>query len=284
MNSNINGWKRVLLLVIPYFFIVSIFQFTGAFIADVDILSESHINTSSQELIISIFNLMGHFVLLWIFMKYVDKESLINLGFQIRNRLKDFYLGFLVGFIVMILGFFVLWIFDQVNIEGTNFNLSELFISIAVFAIVAIVEEVLFRGYVLRNFMLSMNKYLALFISAVLFAIMHGANPNISAFALFQLFLAGWFLGLSYIYTKNLWFPIALHFSWNLIQSLIGFNVSGQDFYSIIELKITEVNIWNGGRFGFETSVLSTIAQLVFIIWIYFYFRKEHYTKVYTSK
>lgn len=118
-------------------------------------------------------------------MKYVDKESLINLGFQIRNRFKDFYLGFLVGFIVMILGFFVLWIFDQVNIEGTNFNLSELFISIAVFAIVAIVEEALFRGYVLRNFMLSMNKYLALMFSAMLFAIMHGANPNISAFALF---------------------------------------------------------------------------------------------------
>ncbi|CAL65005.1 CPBP family intramembrane glutamic endopeptidase [Christiangramia forsetii] len=277
MNSNIDGWQRVLLLIIPYFFIVGIFQFTGAMISGVDYTAASYTKTSYQQLIISCFNLLGHFVLLWIFVKYVDRERIIDLGFQLKNRLKDFHFGFLLGFGIILMGFLFLWGFDEINITGVNFDLTELFISIAVFAIVAIVEEALFRGYILRNLMLSMNKYLALVISAVIFAIMHGANPNISAFAIFQLFLAGGFLGLSYIYTKNLWFPIALHFSWNLVQTLIGFNVSGQDFYSIIELRINEANIWNGGNFGFETSVLSTVAQIIFIIWIYFYFRKESF-------
>jgi len=284
MKSNLDGWQRVLLLIIPFFFIVGIFQYTGAIISGVDFYAETYTKTSFQTLIISSFNLIGHFVVLWFFMKYVDKERFIDMGFQFKNRLKDFHFGFLLGFGIMLMGFLFLWGFNQINIAGVNFDLNELLISIAVFAIVALVEEALFRGYILRNLMLSMNKYLALIISAVLFAIMHGANPNISAFAIFQLFLAGGFLGLSYIYTKNLWFPIALHFSWNLVQSLIGFNVSGQDFYSIIELRIREANIWNGGNFGFETSVLSTVAQIIFLICIYFYFRKESFEENHISE
>lgn len=284
MNSKLKGWQRVLLLIIPYLFIVGIFQMIGMIVSGVDFEAESYTKTSYQELVISIFNFIGHFVLLWIFMKYVDKENFIKLGFQFRNRLKDFNLGFLVGFVIMLAGFLILWNLDQVNVTNTNFDLIEVLISMGVFAIVAIVEETLLRGYILRNLMLSMNKYIALIISAIIFALMHGANPNISLFALSDLFLAGVLLGMSYIYTKNLWFPIALHFSWNLVQSLLGFNVSGQDFYSIVEFKIKEANIWNGGNFGFEASVLSTAAQLIFIIWIYFYFRKEDSTEKVLTK
>ena len=62
------------------------------------------------------------------------------------------------------------------------------------------------------------------------------------------LFLAGVLLGVSYVYTKNLWFPVALHFSWNFFEALFGFNVSGQDFYSLIDFNITEKNLLNGKK------------------------------------
>ena len=64
-------------------------------------------------------------------------------------------------------------------------------------------------------------------------------------FSAMSLFLAGILLGITYIYTKNLWFPVALHLSWNLFQTLFGFNVSGKDFYSLIEFKIQENNLLN---------------------------------------
>jgi len=110
-------------------------------------------------------------------------------------------------------------------------------ISILHFTIVAIVEEVLFRGYILKNLMSSFNKYIALFFLSILYSLIHSFNPNIDMFSLLVLFLAGIVLGLSYINTKKLWFPIALHLSWNLFQTLIGLNVSGQDTYSIIEFQ-----------------------------------------------
>jgi hypothetical protein len=34
-----------------------------------------------------------------------------------------------------------------------------------------------------------------------------------------------------------------MHLSWNLFQTLFGFNVSGKDTYSIIEFNITEENL-----------------------------------------
>lgn len=89
------------------------------------------------------------------------------------------------------------------------------------------------------------------------------------------MFLAGVVLGLSYIYTKNLWFPIALHLSWNLFQALLGFKVSGQDTYSIIEFEINEGNLLNGGAFGFEGSYLSIIAQTLTIVGIGIYYNRK---------
>jgi hypothetical protein len=102
---------------------------------------------------------------------------------------------------------------------------------------------------------------------------MHSANPNRSWVGMINLFLAGILMGLPFIYTKNLMFPIAFHFSWNFFQSLFGFNVSGLDSYSLIEFKISQNTLANGGDFGFEGSVLAILFQvaLVFILYI----RKE---------
>ena len=90
------------------------------------------------------------------------------------------------------------------------------------------------------------------------------------------MFLAGILLGLSYIYTKNLWFPIAFHFSWNLFQTIFGFNVSGQNTYSLIEFEITENTILNGGDFGFEGSIFATIFMILTSTGIWGYYKTKN--------
>lgn len=104
---------------------------------------------------------------------------------------------------------------------------------------------------------------------------MHAFNPNVDWMALSIIFLAGILLGISYIYTKNLWFPIGLHFGWNFFQSLFGFNVSGEDFYSITDFSLPAKTIWNGGDFGFEGSVLAVIFQVLAITGIVFYYESK---------
>tara|TARA_R110002074_G_C12351925_1_gene649742 strand:+ start:73 stop:936 length:864 start_codon:yes stop_codon:yes gene_type:complete len=275
LGLKMNTIGRIFLFIISYLIIVGIFQFVGSLITGVDFTDLEYQETSIQQLIISVFDLVGTFLVTWIFIKFVEKKHFIDLGFQTKNRFKEFTSGITIGLVIMIIGYLLLIYFKEIFFLKVNFDLKELIISIILFTIVAIVEETLLRGYILRNLMSSFNKYIALIISSILFSLIHSFNPNVDLFSLFNLFLAGILLGLSYIHTKNLWFPIALHLSWNLFQTLFGFNVSGQDTYSIIEFKINEANLTNGGAFGFEGSYLSIIAEIIAIIGIGIYYKRK---------
>ena len=274
-NSQINGWIRILSFLLPYISVVGLFQFVGAVILDVDIEDINSIKTTFQHFIINLFGLVGLLLVLWLYMKYVDNEKFINLGFHLKNKSKHFYLYVFLGSFIMGFAYLLLSQMDEIKYVKTIFKIKEILLSIGLFFMVAVNEEVLMRGYVLRNLMYSFNKYIALVFSSILFSLLHGFNPNMDWFSYLNLFLASILLGSTYIFTKNLWFPIALHFSWNFFQTLFGFNVSGQDFYSLIEFKTAKPNIINGGLFGFEGSIFCIVFQLVLITAILVYYNKS---------
>lgn len=282
MIAKINniGWERVLLILLPYLLFVGIFQFIGSVIANVDLTNLEAQNTPQQNFIMSLSSLIGTVLIVWYFTKNEQGENSIIDGLGIKNRLIDIVIGLSIGILIISLGYLILLFLDEIIFENFRFDMSGFLLTILIFVFVAIMEEVLIRGYVLRNLMISFNKYVALILSSILFAIMHGFNPNIDLFSLINLFIAGILFGITYIYTNNLWFPIALHFSWNFTQAILGFNVSGNKSFSIIEFSIDENNRLNGGDFGFEGSVLSIGFQLFFIIVIgLFNIRKTNYNK-----
>ena len=87
-----------------------------------------------------------------------------------------------------------------------------------------------------------------------------------------NLLLAGMLLGASYLYTRNLCFPISLHLFWNWIQGpVLGYQVSGNNFlFTMLKLNMPEKNVLNGGAFGFEGSLICTVLMILFtvlIIW-----------------
>ncbi|WP_304517388.1 CPBP family intramembrane glutamic endopeptidase [Cecembia rubra] len=271
----IRGWLRVLILVIPYIFVVVFFQFFGALLVGIDYTEEVYKEHSYQDFVILVFGNAGTFLILWIFMKYVDKESFVKLGFQVKGRWNDFVLGFLVGMVIMMMGFLILILSKDIAFEKIHMDEQEMAILFALFILVSVGEEVLIRGYVLKNFMLSFNKYFALIVSSLLFSIMHGFNPHFDFIAFVNLFLAGLVLGISYIYSKNLWFPIGMHLSWNFFQSILGFNVSGMDKYSLLVISMDEPNRINGGLFGLEGSYFVTFASIISIFLLANFFSKK---------
>ena len=80
-------------------------------------------------------------------------------------------------------------------------------------------------------------------------------------------------LGINYIYTKNLWFGILLHFSWNFFQGpLLGFEVSGLPLQSLLQHDIQGSELLTGGKFGFEGSLVATVLltmAIVILAWVY---------------
>ena len=271
----IRGWVRILLMLIPYLFVVGVFQMIGAALVDYDYGNIGTDKNSQQRFIIQLFTFLGTCLIVGIFVKYIDKEQIISIGLKIKNRSSDLWIGFTIGTIIMLFAFGILEFLNEIQFQKIVFDIDEIILSVFLFIFVSLTEEILFRGYILRNLMYSFNKYVALLISALIFAVAHGMNPNIDIIGLTNIFLGGILLGITYIHTKNLWFPIALHFSWNFFQVLLGFNVSGQNVYSLVRFKMPEETLLNGGAFGFEGSILSLIILLISIISITIYYRKK---------
>ena len=270
--KNHNGWIKsllaFLLLIIPYVLGPVILLIAGY---DLSKMSSGKIDLNTM-IILEYSMIFFMVILLWLFMKFIDKQPFIQIGLQTKGRLREFNYGIFLGFIIMGAAFLFLFSINEIVFVDFSFNLNKVLLSIILFTGVSVFEEVVFRGYMLKNLLESFNPYLALFISSIFFSLIHGYNPNVTTLGLCNIFLAGFFLGASYVFTKNLWFPIALHFSWNFFQSMFGFKVSGLDSYSIIEFTIPENNMLNGGEFGFESSYLSIIILIlgIFIIWNYF--------------
>ena len=269
---NHNGWIKAFLS----FFLLFIPQVLGAIVLlafgyDLNKMSSGNIDLNTM-IVLEYSMIFFMIILLWFFMEFIDKQPLIDIGFKTKGRLKEFNYGIILGFIIMSFAFLFLLLINEIVFVSSNFDINKVILSIILFAGVSIFEEVIFRGYLLKNLLESFNPYVALFISAIFFSLIHGSNPNVTTLGLCNIFIAGFFLGASYVFTKNLWFPIALHFSWNFFQSMFGFKVSGLDSYSIIEFNIPENNMLNGGEFGFESSYLSVIILILgtFIIWKYF--------------
>lgn len=221
--------------------------------------------------------LIGIFLSAWIVWHFRG-VSLTGLGRSLAIRKKDLLSGISLAIVLYAVGFGVSLLAGAIEIAGVVFNPSSLLISFVFFLLVAITEEFALRGFVLERMLQGgVNKFWALFLSATLFSLVHIANPNFDFLSFINILLAGILLGSSYIYTRNLCFPIALHWFWNWIQGpVLGYEVSGNKFCDgLLTLYLPEANLINGGAFGFEGSILCTVLMVAGTAVILKMFRKK---------
>jgi len=205
---------------------------------------------------------------IWVFRGFIDRRSMRSLGLDFgRVFRKDFGMGILWGVGLVGSVFVVLLIAGYIEIIEVRFPAGTVLIMIPVLCFSAFEEELVMRGYLLNNFLQSVNKWVALLFTATLFALLHGGNPNIGPVALANIVLAGLVLGIYYIHRGNLWFPFGLHWGWNYFQGVVfGSPVSGINIPSVMEIEITGDPLWTGGAFGFEASLVTTIVIVIAIV------------------
>lgn len=201
-----------------------------------------------------------------------------DLGLTVRGHSKGFLYGTLLAILLYLLGFGLCLALGEVEVTGVHFDPLNLLATWVFCLLVALTEEIMMRGYILGHLMHTrLNKFLSLLISSVLFALLHIFNPNVAVLPMLNLVLAGMLLGASYLYTRNLCFPIALHLFWNWIQGpILGYQVSGMELgSSVLRLHLPEDNVINGGAFGFEGSLICTGLMIVFTILIVWWGEKR---------
>jgi membrane protease YdiL (CAAX protease family) len=131
----------------------------------------------------------------------------------------------------------------------------------------AIVEELIFRGLMLQAIDKLGGKPLALAVTSLFFGVAHLGNPGATLWSGFAIALeAGVLLGSAFLWRRNLWFAIGLHFAWNAIEGLLGIPVSGHPATGLFTVKVHGAALLTGGNFGLETSIVPVVISLLISI------------------
>ena len=123
------------------------------------------------------------------------------------------------------------------------------------------VEEIMFRGVILRLLWRGAGPWWALALSALLFGGLHLGNPDATPFAALCIALeAGVLLAAFYMLTGLLWMSIGVHAGWNFTQGwVLGAAVSGSSGFvggPLAHAPAQGVSaMLSGGGFGPEASL-----------------------------
>jgi len=224
----------------------------------------------------------------WLMARQIDYRPLADLGLCLdRHWQEDFIFGLLLGAGLMTLIFFAElglgWItitaYLHTTLPQTPFRIA-IWQPIFLFIAVGINEELLSRGYQLRNLAEGITNALitpqraviiAWVLSSLIFGFLHIFNPNSTWVSTLALMLAGVFLGLGYVLTGRLGLSVGLHITWNFFQgSVYGFRVSGNDLSNTSFMAIQQAGPphWTGGAFGPEAGLIGIVTILLGIVLI----------------
>lgn len=227
------------------------------------LVQEVPIGKDYKHLIVSIFTAaaaLGGYVLLY--RKY-EKRQITELkftGFGFNAGV-----GFLTGAGIQVLVIFVLFLSGGYMIISVN-PVSYVVPGLAIAISSAAFEEVLFRGVIFRLLEEKTGSIIALVISAFIFGALHLLNENSTILSAVSVAVeAGFLLAALYIYSRNLWLPIFMHFGWNFVESGI-FGAANSGYVvtkSLFTSKITGPEFLTGGGFGPENSVQAVVFGLI---------------------
>ncbi|PTN10441.1 hypothetical protein C8N47_10189 [Mangrovibacterium marinum] len=273
-QSKSAGWGRCLLFAVAFFVFVGLSEAIGMLLVDAPFDMKVPLS-ENQRLIIRIFSVCGLLLQMVVFSRFIDQEPFRVFGFNSRFSKSEFFYAMVAVLMIFTVGFSSLYVTGQLTIGGINWRNDSILQSVLFFLLVAFEEELLFRGYLLKNLLQSTTEPVALVVSSITFALLHLMNPNIDWIGFVNLVLAGLFLGIAWLYRRNLWLPVTIHFFWNFIQTHLGFEVSGNPNYSILVTAVPSQSIWNGGKFGFEGSIICVVLQLLTVVLFWMLYRKR---------
>jgi len=253
-------------------------------------------SSPSIETTLGIMSALGIVVSVWLATRFLDRRLFSDIGLQL-NKIwwLDFGFGLALGAVLMGIIFLTEWAAGWINIIGTfqtdkpdqPFVLAVL-LPILFFIAVGVNEELLSRGYQLKNMSEGFNIaafgprgaiLLAVFVSSAVFGLLHLGNPNTTALSTINIVMAGFLLAAGYVLTGQLAISIGLHITWNFFQgNVFGFPVSGLEFFqtTFIATEQSGPQLWTGGAFGPEAGLLTPVATLVGVLLIILWVRYRY--------
>ena len=198
-----------------------------------------------------------------------ERRSFKEVGFAPRHIWRSILLGLGISASVMGVTTLVLvlagWYHVQDVRDGVRCIVGVLFSGFLLYFVIALLEEVIFRGILFRLLERGLGSWLALAISALIFGWFHIGNPGASWISSAAIALeAGVTLAAAYMLTRNLWLCIGLHWGWNFFEGTVfGYSVSGTTHSVLIQSYTTGPSLWTGGEFGPEAGLITVLLSVL---------------------
>lgn len=210
---------------------------------------------------------------------YLDKRSINEFGLEIDRRwVIDVIVGLAIGgaipAVATVLGFAGGWIaVGELGYTPTIAYLQDIGLAIVITVGIAVVEELVFRGYVLTNALEGLNLHrisqpstiaTAWGASALLFAVSHPASALINGFHFLS---AGLLLGLAYLLSGQIGLPIGIHAGFNFVSTYV-FPTAADPSVAVLSLTVHGPS-WLIGRTGLIQTGLQLPAALAILAYIW---------------
>jgi hypothetical protein len=221
-----------------------------------------------DQLLVAVLNATAVLVALLGVGRYVERRGPAELGLGLRGAARELSWGMLLGAGLMFAVAAVLalpgwfqWVDEPPG--ASQPQARAVLMWLAIFAAAGFFEELLFRGIAFRLLEEWLGSAAALAVSGAFFGLIHMNNEHGSALTAVTIALeAGLLLGGSYMLTRSLWFPTAVHIAWNWTQGvLLGVPVSGIEVQSVLKSRLDGPEFWTGGAFGVEAGAISILLS-----------------------
>jgi len=209
----------------------------------------------------------------WLMIKFLDRRSFVTIGLAFDHILKYFLAGSTIGIIWLGVSLGIVWIFGWASpIQPIGFAWSVLIGTTISMFFNVIAQELLLCGFIFQTIRRESNAIIAILVSSLLFAVYHAGAFKGDWLPAVNVFGAGVLFCLAYIITKSLWFPIFIHFTWDvLVGPLLGLTESGRSDLGAgwKMLVIDGPKLFTGGKFGLEGGLVVTLTVFTIIILMY---------------
>lgn len=218
-----------------------------------------------------------------LYWKLIEKKPLSEMG--LTKRFGNYFIGIIVGVLLLAVSVFAIVLTGNIEYHGIFENADILMIILLFggFIIQGATEEILCRGIVLHTLKEKTPTWIAIAVSTVLFIIPHWSSlfeggTIYGVIGVTNLVLISIIFSLLTIRFKSIWAACGLHSFWNaILYCILGLNLSGKDetVTAIFNMQSVGNNIWNGGAYGIEASIVTTVVLTIAAALIWYMNRKK---------
>lgn len=224
--------------------------------------------------------MLGVALLYW---KIVEKKPLSEMG--LTKQFGDYFIGAISGVLLLAVSVTAIILTGSIEYHGVFENADILVIVLLTggFVVQGATEEFLCRGVVFQSLKENTSVTIAMDISTLMFIIPHLSSlfddkVIYGIFGIINLLLISTIFSLLTIRFKNIWAACGLHSFWNaVLYSILGLNLSGnaETVAAVFNMQSVGENIWNGGIYGIEASMITTVVLTIATVLIWFANRKR---------